>query len=393
MLKRSALWVGLILFFSCRIDAAIPERIVDFTDFDVYQDAFSHKEIDQKIQKYLEKDPQIRKYYRLTEKALYIGDLSLDQRDYVLFFSQKEKDSTPIERKRLGLQGRRIAIDPGHFGGIYAQLEKRSVKISDSKEEGEFSTSLDEGTLSYLTALELKRLLEEAGATVLITRSAIGEGVIQKPFFLWLQEHPELWSSDHSLPKIFRVYYNREDLYLRAEKINAFHPDVAVIIHYNTHLTEEEKTLKSLVTQVNYNLTFIPGAFGSGELDKTADRYEFLRLLLTNHLEESEKLSQCLVRQFAEQLKVPLIEAEEKDADLEKACFKQSSGIYSRNLALTRLIHSPLCYGETLIQNNPEEFHRLMLQDIEVEGIRCSSRIQEVAKAYFQGLQDYFNSF
>ena len=384
--------LGVLLFLSFGIEAAPLNRTVDFTDFDVYQRAFNHKEIGQKIQRYLEKDPQIRKYYRLTEKALYIGDLSLDQRDYVLYFGQKEKNSTPTERKRLGLQGRKIAIDPGHFGGIYAKLEKRFVRISDPQEEEESSSSLDEGTLSYLTALELKRLLEEAGATVLITRSAIGEGVIQKPFFSWLQERPELWSSDHSLSKLFLLYYNREDLYLRAEKINAFNPDVTVVIHYNTHLTEEEKTLKSLVTQLNYNLAFIPGAFGAGELDKAADRYEFLRLLLTQHLEESEKLSQYLVHQFAEQLKVPLIETEEKDVDFEKACFKQSKGIYSRNLALTRLIHSPLCYGETLIQNNPEEFHRLNRKDIAIEGIPCSSRIQEVSKAYFKGLQDYFHS-
>jgi hypothetical protein len=142
MWKRWALWVGMTCFLSCGMAVAIPERSVDFTDFDTYQGVFSQEEIQTKIQRYLEKDPQIRKYYRMTEKAFYIGDLSADQIDYVLHFSQKGKSSYLVERKH-GLQGRRIAIDPGHFGGVYAELEKRCIKVSAQEAGGNYPISFD----------------------------------------------------------------------------------------------------------------------------------------------------------------------------------------------------------------------------------------------------------
>lgn len=67
-----------------------------------------------------------------------------------------------------------------------------------------------------------------------------------------------------------------------------------------------------------------------------------------------------------------------------------ADGIYCRNLALTRRVHGPLCYGETLIQNNPEEAKRLAQENFSSNGIMISSRIAEVARAYFRGICEYF---
>jgi hypothetical protein len=65
-------------------------------------------------------------------------------------------------------------------------------------------------------------------------------------------------------------------------------------------------------------------------------------------------------------------------------------GIYCRNLALTRLIHGPLCYGETLLQDNPDEAKRLAQKDFDFNGIKLPSRIIEVAHAYINGICEYF---
>jgi hypothetical protein len=112
-------------------------------------------------------------------------------------------------------------------------------------------------------------------------------------------------------------------------------------------------------------------------------------MVVTDHIEQSLRLSECITAQFVKQLEVPLLT--EETSYTESGCLMQKPGIYCRNLALTRRVHSPLCYGETLIQNNPEESIRLAELDTSIGGIPCSQRIKEVAKAYFEGIQAYFS--
>jgi len=363
---------------------------VDFQVFDKYQEMFTKEELENKIKTYLEKDPQIRNFYRLTKDALYIGDLAHKEIDYTLRLSRKGRFKKKTGTYR-GLQGAKIAIDPGHFGGIFAELEERFVKIRMQEGQDDKVIMFDEGTLAYLTAVELKALLEAQGAIVFLTRDKIGGGAIEEDFFSWLQKRPDLWASKECMSKIFRKYYVREDLVCRAKAINSFDPEITVIIHYNAHYDEEDVS-QIATTDTNYNLTFIPGAFCAGELDMEENRYDFLRLLLTDEMDESVKLCRRVVEQFVHQLNVPVIHDFEKNSYTQKVCLKQEPGIYSRNLSLTRRIHSPLCYGETLIQNNKEELLRLSTHDTEIENVPCPSRIKEAAQAYFEGIKTYFDT-
>lgn len=361
----------------------------DFSEFDRYQYRLSFEEVSFKIAAYLEKDPDSQHFYKLTSNALYIGDWENCQLDYVLHFAKASEPRQPSIMYK-SLHGLKVAIDPGHFGGIFAKLEERYIEIPAEKTKNGHAIYFCEGDLTYMTALALKRLLEAEGALVLLTRTGIGQGAIAEDFFSWLEQRPHLKDSVFSLSELFRGYYNSEDLRKRANKINDFSPDITVVVHYNAHLTDKEKKAKSSFTQCNYNLAFIPGAFGFKELQDERDRYEFLRLLVTDNIEESLRLSRCIVNQFVTQLKVPLIAREEKTSYTDKVCIRQESGIYCRNLALTRLVHSPICYGETLVQNNEEEAYRLSTCDTMIDGIPCPKRVEEVAKAYFEGIKQYF---
>lgn len=358
---------------------------VDFHDFDAYQEKLTQKEIQKKLESYLEKDPSIRSFYKLTADELVIGKLEEQNIDYTLKLSQVIQ---PYKKTEKTLKGARIAIDPGHFGGIFSKLEQRFVFFPAQK--GKRAISFDEGTLTYLTALKLKSLLEIKGATVFLTKDGIGKGCLEKNFFEWLQEQAGLWSGKESLSEIWRKKFNKIDLEARAEAINAFKPDLTIIIHYNASSYIPNKRAAEQTSNANYNLAFVPGAFAKGDLDSIESRYEFLRLIVTQDCEESIKLSQHITSQFTKQLKVPLIFDTEKDPYEPNLCLKQENGIYARNLFLTRSVHGPLCYGETLIQNNPEEAIRLSTLDSQVEGIPCSKRVLEVARAYFRGIQEYF---
>jgi N-acetylmuramoyl-L-alanine amidase len=365
---------------------------VDFHDFDTYQWKLNNKEIERKLKTYLEKDQAIRRFYYLTPEALYIGDLAHQQVDYVLHLNATLPISCDKHKTCTSLKNVKIAIDPGHFGGRFAVLEERYVDVPAEKTKDNQPICFHEGDLTYLTAVELQRLLEAEGALVLITRPGIGLGAITEGFFEWIEKHRDLLESGLSLSKIFRNYYNKEDLIKRAAKINFFSPEITVVIHYNAHLTDEEKKQQAIFTQSNYNLAFIPGAFGADELTSVNDRYEFLRLIVSDQIDESLKLSQCIVTEFVKKLDVPLIAENEKTSYTDAFCLIQKPGIYCRNLALTRLVHSPVCYGETLIQNNQNEVYRLSQHDTSIAGIACSKRIKEVAQAYFEGIRTYFNS-
>lgn len=363
---------------------------VDFREFDGYQGKLTYEEVERKMEKFLQKNPGVSGFYQLTPYALYVGDFDQQQIDYVLYLGKNNSDACLGSYLHKGLKGARIAIDPGHFGGAFAELEERFIKIPPSKSKNGQEIYFAEGDLTYLTAVELKRLLEAEKAVVFITREGVGKGAIKEEFSVWRKKHPHLQTE--SLSKLFRMYYNIEDLRTRAQKINDFSPDITLIIHYNMHLDDTGQEGNELLTLSNYNLAFIPGAFAHGELKSKEDRYEFLRLLLGDTAEKSLELSQCIVEEFVRYLNVPLISQRDKVSYIEKACLFQAPGVYSRNLALTRLIHSPLCYGETLIQNNQDEAYKLAFFDgCELES-PCSHRIQQVAQAYFEGIKKYFHA-
>jgi N-acetylmuramoyl-L-alanine amidase len=362
---------------------------IDFHDFDSYQKKFTQKEVERRIALHLEKDSEIGLFYRIEDGALKIGDLTNGEIDYVLRFAPDWSQREHF-RARGSLREAKIAIDPGHFGGVFAELEERVILIPGEKTRDGQPIRFDEGTLTYQTALVLKELLEKEGTQVMLTRRSIGQGAIEEGFFDWLQKHPSLWTQKDSLSKLFRTHYNRADMRKRAEVINQWAPDLTVIIHFNAHLSDDEEKRKEMFTKTNFNLVFVPGAFCSGELNHAESRYEFLRLLLTSDIDQSIALSEKVLGQLEKHLNVPRISSEEKTSYKESGCLFQRPGIYARNLALTRLIHGPLCYGESLIQNNEEELYRLAAQDCEVAGSPCSKRVSQVAQAYFEGIRDYF---
>jgi len=365
---------------------------INFADFDLYQEKYTRSEIEEKLGLFLQKDGGVSSYFSLSNETFTFynapeTDLNR-QVEYTLKLALEKALTQPQETKRSNLIGVKIAIDPGHLGGLFAHMEERYIDIPPSLERTE-SITFDEGTLSYLTAVYLKVLLEKEGAIVMITRDRVGEGVYSEGFFDWLKTNPQLWSNQVSLTRVFGKYYNPLDLRARAEKINDFAPDLSVVIHYNSQDADESKPSNNHVSPVNYNLVFIPGAFCENELTEQDSRYEFLRLLVSEDLNASLQFSKAVLEKFSQHLNVPVHSKADGAHYLNRVCLKLDEGIYARNLALTRLIHGPVCYGETLIQNNIDECVNLSRKDFVINGQFCSSRVKQVAEAYFDGIKEY----
>ena len=375
---------------------------VQFDDFSAYQKKFSKEFVLEKIHRYLQKDPSLENYYMVTEEGLHFfsspEDKVLGNSEYTLFFGKDDVCSTVVKSIKEGnkpFEGFRIALDPGHFGGDLAFVEDRFIDMLPVCEIGEREgIQFNEGTLTLLTAKVLKELLESSGAEVFLTRNSLAKGAVDLSFDEWLEKVYQKGKKSEldlsSKKKKFRSQYNALDLKVRAQKINAFQPDVTLFIHYNSHKAEDKETGKTKVTPENYNMAFIGGAFMEGELKQKRDRYEFLRLIVSDDLEKSAILSKFVVEEFQKQLAVGIIGENKETSYLEKSCIQVSEGVFSRNLALTRLVHGVLCYGESLCQNNEQECLRLNNCEVVIDGIKGPKRVLQVAKAYYNGLLAFY---
>lgn len=307
------------------------------------------------------------------------------------------------------LTGMRIVLDPGHvandtfLGHIEQKFIAMNVPVTASNTSDSMPVAFAEGQLTWQTASILAIKLQNAGAEVLITRGP-GMTAFGKSFEQWKKDdYPRTLDSllkvdptNQNLKdlksgkmktdrSIFRFVFKDAELRKRSEKINAFKPDLTVIIHYNV---DETNAPWSKPTTKNFCMLFVPGSFEAGELSTPEDRFDFLRLILMDDIEQSIQVSGFVGAEFKERLNVPL--AGPADATyLSASCRKTTrQGVFARNLSMTRLIHGPLVYGETLYQDNKNEAR--MLADMSVTDIQSrqttSRRIMQVSDAYFEGI-------
>ncbi|BBM83468.1 N-acetylmuramoyl-L-alanine amidase [Candidatus Uabimicrobium amorphum] len=396
-----------ILYLCCVLPLLFAQ---DYKDFDIYQNKITYQHIRDNLA-LLQKSPQLKDHYSLTKTSLKIyaslEDKNQDKYEYQIQLATQ----TTAQINPKNLQDMRIAIDPGHIGGeTCCFLESRYIWMDPKSVGGREDVTFHEGQLALLTALHLQKLLQEKGANVMLTKKHLGQSVYQKDFFTWLREdfrndvedyvakinnleerakERTWWLTRSHLWSIFRKFYNPRDLKARAQKINAFRPHITIIIHYNVGAGNNERG-QNIGSKDNFNMAFIPGSFLQGELVTPVARYHFLRLLLSNDLQSSLQLSQKVVHKFTEKLNVPPLEDPNKADYLHKYCLPTSaSGVYARNLTLTRLVHGTICYGESLYQDNFKEAYLLAQKDDEIAGVKTSHRVRQVAEAYFEAIVAY----
>jgi len=385
--------------------------------------------------------PRLTRQFDL-ETALQLyegkGTAPLAPEDYKIF----EGQDTPSNASGQGpLAGWKIALDPGHLGGDmdFAFLEKKFVRIrANDRPQIRQPIAFNEGNLNLGTALLLRDTLEALGAEVLVTRTQEAHTGLGGTFQDWLVEQMETaveksgedfrdyvgkgafgfqtgylkaaawnwvdeneWTGEDSLwwmtkadmRTIYRIPFLRADFKARAAQINAFHPDLTLILHYNIYEKNEwDRDYYLRAVDDNYSMAFIPGSFMAGELGNPEDRMLFLARLLSEDLAASEQLSAAVVDGYEQVLGVPAIEWDDSLKYLRNASLRTGSkGVFARNLSLTRLVQGPLCYGEALYQDNVNEAVALNKQEYVLEGMETPlpDRIRDAVHAYLAGILAY----
>jgi N-acetylmuramoyl-L-alanine amidase len=301
----------------------------------------------------------------------------------------------------------KIIIDPGHMAGNLnmAHIEQKFLHFTKQNTPMLKQDSVDvaEGMLTFETAGVLKNMLQEKGVTVALTRKENGTtfGCTYDEWFknfkkktldsllaikkITAQRHKQLISENAS--KFFIDFFKDYELQQRVRVINVFKPDMTVIIHYNV---DEKNTDWKKPSDKNFCMTFIPGCLIADNIKTTQGQLNLLRLLLTDDLDESEKISGLVVNQLSQQLKIPV--ASKTDATyLSEHCLASSTiGVYSRNLALCRMVQSPLVYGECLYQDSENECYNLMQNTETVYGIKTNKRVVLAAQSFYNAIIQFY---
>ncbi len=343
----------------------------------------------------------------------YLKDLPIFQKKVA--YTENEKPKFDPSQPFKGLK---IAIDPGHIEESMemAQIEAKFIKMKPSDATGLVPIAFNEANLTLATANLLADKLSAKGAKVLISRPKAGIGLLEMTFNDWYEtrRYSDLaaemrtgridssfmtkyfFDNDATKNDWYTKLYVPIDLRLRAEKINAFCPDMSIIIHYNVHgpnweIRDPENNMQP--TDKNYSMTFVAGSFKAYELQRQEDRIAFLRLLLSDDMVNSINLSEKITNSFAAILSVPTVTIADDLGYLNKSCIlTEKTGVYARNLGLTRNIKGVLCYGESLCQDNITESAWLNQRLVEVKGMKTSSRVRMVADAYYEGMLNYIKN-
>ncbi len=285
-----------------------------------------------------------------------------------------------------------------------ARTEQKYLHFTKQNHAALKQDSIDvaEGKLTFETASILKAMLEEKGAKVILSRKENSTS-FGYTYEYWLktykkktldsllsikkitiQKHKQLMNSSPTL--LFSSFFKDYELQHRAMVINAAVPDLTVIIHYNV----DEKNMDwKKPSDKNFCMTFIPGCLIADNLKTIQGKLNLLRLLLSTDLDESEKISGMVVNQLSKQLNIPV--ANKTDASyLSEHCLSSpTKGVYSRNLALCRMVKTPLVYGECLYQDCENECYALTQNTETLYGIKTNKRIVLAAQSFYNAIMQY----
>ncbi len=285
------------------------------------------------------------------------------------------------------LLGVRIALDPGHLGGEWAQMEARYFRMGTSR-------PVTEGDLTLRVAKRLKPQLEKLGAEVVLLRTSDRPSTPDRPDTLRTAAAADLTGSiseervrSHS--ELF--FYRISEIRARARLVNEqIRPDLVVCLHFNAEEWGEPE-MPQLVVH-NHLHALMNGCYSSRELAFEDIRSEMLDQLFSKTADEALPLNETVVEALAEESGLPPFTYFSNNAR------RVGSGayVYARNLLANRLYRAPVVFLEPYVMNSEPVWKRVQLGDYSgrriVNGVSCKSLVAEYADGVADGLARYYST-
>ncbi len=383
----------------------------DWKRLDAYQHTISRTEFQRLLQhNYLQNDEAAEGLIEiLPDRARIIKQSNQPELGYYdLFFlsGTTKKSSAPLKVPRYWtppwklrsplhnskpLEGLHIAIDPGHIGGEYAQIEERWYRI------GKDTIPITEGDMTLKVAKIMASKLTALGAQVTLIRddnepaTPLRADDLKDEARKWLtrksgSRKPSKYKVQSTAERLF---YVSSEIRKRAKQINEqIKPDLVVCLHFNAEAWGNPKK-PSFVTK-NHNHILINGCYSKGEIEEDDERLELLLRLLQRtyyyELTMAEEVSKTM-RRGTDLMPYTYTGDNAKSVN-------SNPYIWTRNLLANRLYLCPVIFLEPYVMNNKDVHARVQAGDY--KGIRKIGKTyrlsiyREYAESVTAGLVNYF---
>ncbi len=385
----------------------------DWSGLDAYQETITAREFQRLLDEIYAPDDAYADWIQVFPGHARIQTVHGDTSSvYKLKFAWKDAEDKTIDRywrprsdlEPAGgakpLDGLRVALDPGHLGGQWAQMEERFFQIGEAP-------PIREGDLVLIVAQLLEEELTGLGAEVQLVRAGPGPTTLETPQTLRPRAEQLLAESSMQLPlgidpetneaaeavqKLSELlFYRVSEIRARAEKINhEIRPDVVLALHFNAaRWTDDEK---QILSGENHMHVLVNGAYSEIELSRDDVRYEMLHKLLSRTAGEEIALAEAVADNLARATGLPPYVYPGTNARR----VGENPYVWARNLLANRLYQCPVIYLEPYAANNREVFVRLQAGDYKgartVAGAERISIFREYASGVVAGLLAYYRA-
>lgn len=306
------------------------------------------------------------------------------------FWTPPWKLRSPLDQS-LPLENLHIAIDPGHIGGEFAQIEQRWYRI------GKDTIPITEGDMTLKVAKILESNLTALGARVSLIRDDTEPTTPKRADDLkeeakkWLTRKPGSRKPSNSTIQSTaqRLFYVSSEIRARAELVNEkLKPDLVVCLHFNAEAWGNPR--KPSFVDKNHNHILINGCYSKGEIEEDDERLELLlRLLQRTYYYEL-----TMAEEVAKSMR--------KGTGLKAYTYTGTNAksvnsnpyIWTRNLLANRLYLCPVIFLEPYVMNHKDVHARVQAGDYKgIRKIGKSYRLsiyREYAESVTAGLVNYF---
>ncbi len=295
-----------------------------------------------------------------------------------------ELPPAPKDKPLLGL---RVAIDPGHIGGKWAQIEERWFKTRDG-------AVICEGDMTLLVAKLLKPRLEALGATVSLVRERNEPVTALRPDSLLdaaRESDPSVTQPEDLRKLAERLFYRTAEIRARAELVNGtLKPDLVLCLHFNAD-PWGSPDLPMLVKRNHLHL-LVNGAYTHEEVSLADQRFSMLEKLLDHTHEEEVRIGTSVADTFATISGLPPYSYPEGATNARSV--NGNPYLWARNLLANRLYACPVIFMEPYVMNSTIDSPRLAAGDYdgtrEINGRFLPSIFREYVDALSRGLAGYY---
>jgi N-acetylmuramoyl-L-alanine amidase len=314
----------------------------------------------------------------------------------------RRADELPPLKGRPVLSDLRIAIDAGHIGGRWAQMEERSMQAPGYP-------PVREGDLTLAVARRLVPVLRSLGANVYLVRDKT------EPVTKWLPQNLqnlarwELLKEEITAPvesyenivgaaRLFTVqwraekhFYRSAEIIARGELVNdTLKPDLVLCLHFNA--ADGGKANSPIFSDENHFHTLVNGCYSSGELALDDIRHGMALRLFQRVHEEEIPLSTAVAQSMATATRLPPYHYTKSTARK----VNDNPYVWARNLLANRIYLAPVIFLEPWIMNHEGFVQRLQHGDYEgkktINGQEVASLFHEYTTGITDGLVRYYQT-